>query len=292
MKKWLLSILILTLAVVLIACGSENEEDSSGGDDDSSSEASKWDEIQEEGELVVGTSGTLYPASFYPEDSDELTGYDVEIMKEVADRLELDLSFEEYAVDGLLSSIESGRVDMVINDMEITEERQKSFTFSEPYKHSYSTMVVREDDLSGIDSLEDIEGKVHGGGATTVYAQIAEHFGAEIKSYGNVTNDVYLRDVENGRTDLIINDYYLQSLALEALPELEVTIHPDLQFHPKESGIVMPEGEDELKEKVDEKLNEMREDGTLTEISEEFYGGQDASEKPDVDAEEIEGLDI
>ncbi|GGF24765.1 putative ABC transporter extracellular-binding protein YckB [Halobacillus andaensis] len=291
MRKWLLSILILTLAVVLMACGSDDNEESSN-EEEAASGDSKWEEIQEEGELVVGTSGTLYPASFYPEDSDELTGYDVEIMKEIADRLDLEISFEEYGVDGLLSAIDSGRVDVVANDMEVTNSRDESFDFSEPYKHSYATMIVREDDLSGIETLEDIEGKVHGGGATTVFAQIAEHYGAEIESYGNVTNDVYLRDVENGRTDLIINDYYLQSLALQALPELEVTQHPDLQFHPSDSAIVMGEGEEELKEKMDETLNEMREDGTLTELSEEFFGGKDASQEPEEDVEEIEGLDL
>ncbi|WP_082235061.1 transporter substrate-binding domain-containing protein [Halobacillus massiliensis] len=279
MRKGILSILILLLSVVLIACGSEES-------------TSKWDEVQESGELVVGTSGTLYPASFYPEDSEELTGYDVEVMKEIANRLDLELSFEEYGVDGLLSSIESGRVDMVINDMEITESREESFDFSEPYKYSYSTMIVREDDLSGIETLEDIEGKRHGGGATTVFAQIAEHYGAEIVSYGNVANDVYLRDVENGNTDLVINDYYLQSLALKALPDIEVTLHPDLKFHPTESAIVMGNGEDELKQKIDETLQEMREDGTLTKISKEFFGGQDASEKPEEDIEEIEGLEL
>ncbi|WP_431800570.1 transporter substrate-binding domain-containing protein [Halobacillus andaensis] len=290
MRKWLLSILILTLAVVLMACGSDDNNESSN--EDKTSDGSKWDEIKEEGEIVVGTSGTLYPASYYPEDSDELTGYDVEIMKEIADRLDLEISFEEYGVDGLLSAIDSGRIDVAANDLEVTNSRDEGFDFSEPYKHSYATMIVREDDLSGIETLEDLEGKLHGGGATTIFAQIAEHYGAEIESYGNVANDVYLRDVETGRTDLIINDYYLQSLALEALPDIEVTQHPDLQFHPSETAVVMGEGEDELKEELDETLNEMREDGTLTELSEEFFGGKDASQEPEEEVEEIEGLDL
>ncbi|WP_173917295.1 transporter substrate-binding domain-containing protein [Halobacillus sp. Marseille-Q1614] len=289
MRKGILTILILLFSVVLIACGTEGSEESN---ESSESSSSKWDEIKEDGKLVVGTSGTLYPASFYPEGSNELTGYDVEVMKEIANRLDLELSFEEYGVDGLLSAIESGRVDMVINDMEITESRKESFNFSEPYKYSYSTMIVREDDLSGIETLEDIEGKRHGGGATTVFAQIAEHYGAEIVSYGNVANDVYLRDVENGNTDLIINDYYLQTLALKALPDIDVTLHPDLKFHPTESAIVMPNGEEELKTKIDETLQKMRKDGTLTELSKEFFGGKDASVEPEEEVKEIEGLDL
>lgn len=280
MRKRVLFILMLVMSFLLAACGSEEES------------ADKWSEITDKGEIVVGTSGTLYPASYYPEGSDELTGYDVEVMKEVADRLGLEVKFEEFGVDGLTAAIESGRVDAVINDMEVTKERQKKFDFSEPYKYSYSTMIVRESDMSGIETLDDLEGKVHGGGATTVFAQIAEHFGAETKTYGNVANDVYLRDVENGNTDFIINDYYLQSLALEALPDIKVQLHPDLKFYPTNSAIVLPKDAGDMKEEVDAVLQEMREDGTLTEISEEFFGGQDASKKPDEDIQEIEGLDI
>jgi len=295
MRKGLLTILMLTLSVLLAACGSSGDENSESSEDNNSSqEASgeKWSEIKEEGKLVVGTAGTLFPASYYPEGSDELTGYDIEIMREVAKRLDLELSFKEYGVDALLSSINSGRVDMVINDFQPTEDRREKFAFSEPYKYSYSTMVVRESDLSGIETLDDLEGKLHGGGATTVYSDIAKHFGAETKSYGNVANDVYLRDVANGRTDFIINDYYLQTLALKALPEIEVQLHPDLQFHPTTSAIVMPKDAQTLKEKVDATLQEMREDGTLTEISKEFFGGKDASKKPEKDVRELEGIDL
>ncbi|WP_205093095.1 transporter substrate-binding domain-containing protein [Thalassobacillus pellis] len=285
---------MLLTVIVLAACGANGEESSngSGKKKEKASGGEVWSEIKEKGEIVVGTSGTLFPASYYPEGSDKLTGYDVEIMREIAKRLGVELKFEEYGVDGLLAAIKSGRIDMAINDMEVTEERQKQFTFSEPYKYSYSTMIVREDGLSGIETLEDLEGKVAGGGATTVFSEIARHFGAEVKTYGNVTNDVYLRDVENGRTDVIINDYYLQTLALKALPEIDVTLHPDLKFHPTESAIVMPKKADVLAQKVNEALQSMREDGTLTEISKKFFGGKDASKKPEADIREIPGLDL
>ncbi|MYL21302.1 transporter substrate-binding domain-containing protein [Halobacillus litoralis] len=293
MRKAFILISLLLLAVLVAACGSSEDTGDSGSNNESEEASdSKWNEIQEEGEIVVGTSGTLFPASYYPEGSDEMTGYDVEIMREVADRLGLELKFEEYGVDGLLSAINSGRIDAVINDMEVTKERQKQFAFSEPYKYSYSTMIVRESDLSGIEKLEDLEGKTHGGGATTVFSQIAEHFGADTKTYGNVTNDVYLRDVENGNTDFIINDYYLQSLALQALTDIEVQLHPDLKFHPTNSAIVMPKEAETMKEEIDAVLAEMKEDGTLTKLSEEFFGGQDASKEPEEDIREIEGLDL
>ncbi|QDP39339.1 transporter substrate-binding domain-containing protein [Radiobacillus deserti] len=290
MKKGFVWILLAGL-FFLAACGASEDGEKSSGENTEATD-SKWSEIEKAGELVVATSGTLFPASYYPEGSDVLTGYDVEIMNEIGKRLDLDIKYETIGVDGMLAAVNSGRVDMVINDMEVTEERQKKFLFSEPYKYSYSTMIVRAEDLSGIETLEDLKGKKAGGGATTVFSQIAEHFGAEVVTYGNATNDVYLRDVDNGRTDLIINDYYLQSLALQAMPEFDIVLHPDLKFHPTDQAIVMPKEATTLKEKIDGVLQEMREDGTLTKLSKEFFGGKDASKEPEEEITVIEGLDL
>lgn len=279
-KKTLLTIGIIILSLILSACGSSEES------------STLWDEVNERGELIVGTSGTLYPASYYPEDSDELTGYDVEVMREIGERLGINIKFEQNGIDGLFAAINSGRIDIAINDLEVTEERKETFAFSDPYKYSFTTMIVREDDLSGIHTLEDLEGKKAGGGATTVFSEIARHYGAEVVTYGNVTNDVYLRDVENGRTDTVINDYYLQTLALKAFPDLKIKIHPKLKFHPTEQAIAIPKEATTLQEKINEALAEMHEDGTLTEISKQFFGGQDASKRPEKEIIEIDGLDL
>lgn len=285
----MLTVLMLVVVSLITACGGDqgNDQADTNGDQDT-----LWSAIEEKGEIVVGTSGTLYPASFYPEDAGEITGYDVEVIREVAQRLDLDIKFEELGIDSLFTALNSGRVDLVINDIEVTEERKEKFAFSTPYKYSYTTMIVREENLSGIHTLEDLEGKKAGGGATTVFSDIARHFGAEVVTYGNATNDIYLRDVDNGRTDVIINDYYLQTLALEFFPEFDITIHPDLQFHPTEQAILLPKEATTLEEKVNATLEEMRQDGTLTELSQQFFGGQDASKKPEKEVIEIEGLEL
>lgn len=282
MKKWLC--LFIFMSVLLItACSNSSDGDKN-----------RWEEIEEAGEIVVGTSGTLIAASYFDgeeETEDQLTGYDVEVMREIAKRLDLDVKFEIMGIDSMLPAINSGRIDVAANDIEATDKRKEEFNFSEPYKYSYTTMVVRKEDNSGINSLEDLEGKKYGGGATTIFGQIAEHFGAEIITYGNAPNEAYLRDVHNGRTDVIINDYYLSKFGVEAFPEFDIHLHPDLKIHPTEQAVVIPKDEDELTEKINEVLAEMREDGTLSELAKKFYI-EDASEKPEGDIQEIEGLDL
>ncbi|WP_053217207.1 transporter substrate-binding domain-containing protein [Virgibacillus senegalensis] len=290
MKKiWIWS--VVTLAVLLTACGDESDQSQTS---EETTSGDKWAEIEESGEIVAGTSGTLVAASYYEgeeENPDQLTGYDVEVMREIADRLGLDVSFEIMGIDSMLPAVNSGRIDVAVNDIEATDKRKEKFNFSEPYKYSYSTMVVRKGDNSGIETLEDLEGKIAGGGATTIYSQIAEHYGAEIKTYGNAPNEAYLRDVDNGRTDVIVNDYFLSKFGVAAFPDFDIHLHPDLKFHPTEQAVVLPKGADVLTEKVNATLAEMREDGTLTELAEKFYK-EDASQKPEDEIQEIEGLDL
>ena len=290
LKKGLLFTFLIGV-FVLAACGqtdADNTTDTTGENNEES--LTKWDEMQEAGEIVAGTSGTLIAATYYT-DEEELTGYDVEVMREIANRLDLEVQFEIMGIDSMLPAINSGRIDVAVNDIEATDNRKEKFNFSDPYKYSYSTMVVREDDYSGINSLEDLEGKKAGGGATTVYSQIAEHFGAKVVTYGNAPNEAYLSDVNTGRTDVIVNDYYLSKFGVGAFPDFDIMLHPNLKFHPTEQAVVMPKESTTLQEKINEVLAEMHEDGTLTELATQFYS-EDASQRPEGEIEEIEGLDL
>ncbi|MCR2822090.1 transporter substrate-binding domain-containing protein [Lederbergia panacisoli] len=271
-KSFLFLLTVITSIFFVTACSSgENSNKNS------------WKAIKERGKIVVGTSGTLYPTSYHEQDSDELTGFEVEILKELAKRLDVEIEFKEMGFDGLLTSINSGVIDLAANDIEITDERKKKVTFSDPYKYSYGTAIVRKDDLSGIKSLEDLKGKKSAGAATSIYMDISREYGAEEVIYENATNEVYLRDVAVGRTDVILNDYYLQTLALAAFPDLNITIHPDIRYSPSEMAIVVKKDNNELLGKINEVLKEMNEDGTITELSKTFFNGADVSVKQDLD---------
>ncbi len=255
------------------------------GNDETQTEEKKtaWDEIQEQGTLTVATSGTLLATSFHNAETDELTGFEVEVVRELGERLDLDIEFTEIGFDEMLTSVNTGQIDIAANDIEITEDRAEEFIFSTPIKHSYGTAVVRKDDLSGIASLEDLPGKKAAGASTSIYMEIAREYGAEEVTYDNATNEVYLRDVSIGRTDVILNDYYLSTFGVAAFPDLNITIHPDIKYAPSEVGLVMNKDNTELADNVNKALEEMLADGTITEISAEFFGGADVSVKPDIE---------
>lgn len=266
--------------LILAACSGKNEADSKD---------TGWEQIKDKGKIVVATSGTLYPTSYHDTDSgsDKLTGYEVEVVREAAKRLGLKVEFKEMGIDGMLTAVNSGQVDAAANDIDVTKDREKKFAFSTPYKYSYGTAIVRKDDLSGIKTLKDLKGKKAAGAATTVYMDVARKYGAQEVIYDNATNEQYLKDVANGRTDVILNDYYLQTLALAAFPDLNITIHPDIKYMPNKQAFVMKKSNAALQKKMNETLKEMSKDGTLTKLSKQFFNKADVSKKLDVDVQDV-----
>lgn len=248
----------LFAGVLLSACSKPTEEDTS------------LSKVEEAKTLVVATSGTLYPSSYY-NDENELVGYDVDVAKEVAKRLGVEITFKEYNVDGQVSSLTRGEADFAANDFGLTDERAEKFSLSTPIKYSFDSMIVRKIDDSGIASLEDLDGKKAAGEPNTSYMRLAESYGAELVTYDNATNDQYLTDVANGRTDVILNDYYLQKMAVAALPDIPVKILEDVYFNPNETGFLFVKDHQALQEKVDAVLAEMKEDGRLKELAETYF---------------------
>ncbi|MFK3893559.1 transporter substrate-binding domain-containing protein [Bacillus sp. PS93] len=267
--------------LILAACSSKNEADSKD---------TGWEQIKDKGKIVVATSGTLYPTSYHDTDSgsDKLTGYEVEVVREAAKRLGLKVEFKEMGIDGMLTAVNSGQVDAAANDIDVTKDREKKFAFSTPYKYSYGTAIVRKDDLSGIKTLKDLKGKKAAGAATTVYMEVARKYGAKEVIYDNATNEQYLKDVANGRTDVILNDYYLQTLALAAFPDLNITIHPDIKYMPNKQALVMKKSNAALQKKMNEALKEMSKDGSLTKLSKQFFNKADVSKKIDADVQDVD----
>lgn len=282
LKKKLGLGLVAIIGLSLAACSSGNT-----ASDKSSSSETAWEKIEDRGTLKVATSGTLYPSSFHESETDNLTGYEVEVIREAAKRLNLEVEFTEMGVDGMLTSVNSGAIDVAAMGIDRDGENADKYNYTIPYKYSFGSMVVRESDDSSIEKLEDLKGKKAAGAATTSYMKVARHYGAEEVIYDNATNDQYLSDVANGRTDVILNDYYSQKLAVAALPEIPVKVH-DIFYNPSETNYAIKKGNDVLTKKLDTALEDMKADGTMTKLSEQFYDGADVTEQIDYDFPKID----
>jgi len=279
-KSNVLLILTALLTLILVACGN-------GGDTEETTSESSPEAPLDDGVLDVAISGTLYPNGYYNEDG-ELVGYNVEILEELANRLDVEIDFMEVGVDGMLSAVQSGQVDVVGEGLTPTEQQAEEYLLSEPIKYSFTSIVVRETDQSEIYSLADFEGKNAAGGATTTYMDVATYLGAEPVTYNNATNDQYFIDVANGRTDFIPNDYYSQIESVRQMGEDLGVRLGNVFYNPKTSHFMYNQNSTDLQEAIDNALTDMIDDGTMTSISETYYNGEDVS----IEIDEVNGISV
>ncbi|MCC5889828.1 MAG: transporter substrate-binding domain-containing protein [Alkalibacterium sp.] len=296
MKKGLFFTSILSLSGLLIACGNDTDTaDETEIMDDQAEETveedvqedSSWADVEEEGVLTVGTSGTYAPITFFDENN-ELTGFEVELVREIGEKLDLEVEFETMDFDGILPSLRNGQIDVAAHDFAITEERQETFDFVDPHKFSYGSIIVREEDQDRFESAYELEGvDVAVGSLTSNYALFADNIGANGTAYdGGV--EAILRDVINGNQDAYLNDYLVLINTLNEFGDDRLAIAEDVKFHATESAMAVLLGNETLRDRLSEALAELKDEGVVSELSLEFLGA-DVTEP--VDESEIVSLD-
>lgn len=253
--------IVLLLLFVISACG---DKTASGNDDENS-----LTKVEESGVLRVGFEGT-YPPFNYLADNDKYTGFDVDIANELAERLGVETEFIATKWDSLIGGIKADKFDVIISQMSVTEERKKSVDFTDPYVVTGSVLITRED-TNDISVLEDIKGKKVGVGGGTTFEEVANSVdGADVVLYKAVTD--YITDLTNERLDVIINDQLLMSYNIkeEGLP---VKIVSDI-LNKDEIGMAVKKDSDELVEKLNQELTNMKEDGTYEEIYKRWFDSE------------------
>jgi len=145
--------------------------------------------IKKRGKLIVGTSPDYPPYEFIDIDTGEVIGFDIEIAKEIAKDLGVELEIKEMAFSGLLAALTTGNVDIVLAGMTPTPERQLSVDFSDIYYTAVQALIVHKDNQDVITSLADLAGKTIGVQKGTIQAEIAAEIeGATVRELGKITD--------------------------------------------------------------------------------------------------------
>ncbi len=271
---------VLTLA----GCSSNNSSSaasstaSSAASDGASSAAAANDllsTIQNRGTLIVALEGAWQPWSYHDE-SDTLVGYDVEVSRAIAEKLGVEPEYVESDWDSLFAGMDAGRYDLVCNGVEITEERSKTYDFTTPYGYIHTALAVKKDNDT-ITSFEDLNGKITANSLASTYMELAESYGATVQGIDTLEETIQL--LTAGRIDATLNadvsfyDY--------------LNVHPDADFKivaqtEEASHVAIPlrKGDEtaSLLEAINNAIDELRADGTLTELSERYFG-QDISKE-------------
>ena len=226
-------------------------------------------QIQERGEIVIAMEGTWAPWTYHDENG-ELVGFDVEVGQQIAEALGVEATFVEGEWDGLLAGLDAGRYDIMINGVDITEERSDAYDFSDPYAYNRTAVIVSGDNTD-ITSMEDLEGKHTANTISSTYAEVAEQYGAEVTGVDDLNQTFEL--LLSGRIDATLNAEVTYYDYMEAHPDANIKI---ACLDPEATEVAIPfrKGEEtaSLREAVNQALADMRESGALTELSEKYFG--------------------
>ncbi len=232
-------------------------------------------QIKERGSIIVAMEGTWAPWTYHDED-DNLVGYDVEVAQNIAEKLGVEVEFIEGAWDGLLAGLDAGRYDIMVNGVGVTEERAEKYNFSTPYAYNKTAVIVRGD-YDEISSMEDLKGKKTANTISSTYAAQAEAYGATVTGVDDLNQTIELllskRIDATLNAEVVFNDYKKEH------PEADVKI-ATYSDQVEEIAIPIRKGDDTvtLLDAVNDALDEMAKDGTLTELSEKYFG-MDISKK-------------
>ena len=246
---------------------SEETENASRTTASDSGEEDLLDTVLERGTLIIGTEGTYSPNSYHDE-SGELVGFDVDVARGIAEYLGVEAQFMEAEWDSLFAAMDSGRVDIVVNEVEYSDERAEKYDFSEPYTYVHGALMVAESNTD-INSFEDLAGKRAAQNLTSSWGRMAESYGAELVSVDSVSQCVEL--LLSGRVDATLNAETAFSSYLSVNPDAAVKIVAETDSTTS-SLVPVPKGNERFLAAVNEALDEMRESGKLSELSEQYFG--------------------
>lgn len=283
---------VLLAGGILGGCGSDNTGSTAGQADTSAASGDT--------KVVKAVTGGSLAPYMYVDDNDELTGVDIDILKEVFNRLpQYDLQIE---IADALQGVLSGQYDIAVNNYGYTEERAESYYFSYPYKTTYNVYIQRSDD-EPLTSLQDIADRgykieLEAGGLT---ANALEQWNEENPDhqidivYIETNFQVKFEHIVDGTTDLAIDDGPILDTLLEKFGLEGKLVGNDIDdatqdflFPHNNTYFLFGKNEEgaALREDVDKVLKEMKEDGTLEKITTGYFG-KDTSPKDEYFEETI-----
>ncbi|WP_417567471.1 transporter substrate-binding domain-containing protein [Marinobacter sp.] len=220
--------------------------------------------------LKVVTDPSFVPFEMMDQETGEMIGFDMEIIREVADRAGFDIDLNTMDFNGIIPALQSGNVDIAIAGITITDEREEIVDFSDPYYDSGLRLLVREanGDIKEFDDLEDK--KVGTKIGSTSYDYLMKNLEADdgVTPYPG-SADMYMA-LMSGAIDAVFYDAPNVGYFARTKGEGKVkTIGP--LYEGQQYGIALKEGSEWVDE-VNSALASMKEDGTYKEIYEKWFG--------------------
>ncbi|BDH62910.1 basic amino acid ABC transporter substrate-binding protein [Lysinibacillus sp. PLM2] len=273
-KNSLLMLLVLAaLTFVLAACGTSSDNSNSSEGTNGSETAtetegtsSEAEEPAETKELLVGTDAAYAPFESM-DDNGNIVGIDVDIVNALAEELGVKAEIQHVGWEPLFTQVTNGQVDFGISAITITEERQETFDFTEPYYEATQLIITKED--SGITSLQDLKDKKIGVQINTTGHYAAQDLQGQAST--NIltyeTTPIAIQQMINGTVDAVIGDNAVLIEFIKTNPDSNLITIEDDSFESEYYGLMVKKGNTELLDLLNEGIQKLKESGKLAEIT-------------------------
>jgi polar amino acid transport system substrate-binding protein len=255
--------------LLLSACGGSDDDSNAGGSDDGLG-------LVDSGKLTVCSDIPYAPFEY--EDGGDLKGIDVDLMKGVAAKLDLEAEFRDTDFDGIFASLAAGNCDVIASSVSITDERKKSNNFTKGYFEIQQSLLVRKGDEGTYKDFASLKGKTVGVQSETTGAAFATEeggkVGVQIKEFTGA--DDLFTALKAKQIDGIVQDFPINSYNAETTGETVVSAKFDTN-EVEEYGFVVPKKNTKLLTAIDGALDEMRTSGDYDKILKQYLGDQATS---------------
>lgn len=276
MKKLIALLLAAMMVLALAACASNASTDTTAPADSAAETEAPAEEAADStaasGKLTMATEATFPPYEYY--DGDAIVGIDVEVAQAIAAKLGMELEVTDIAFDSIIPGIQTGKYDMGMAGMTVTDERKEQVNFSDSYATGVQVVIVKDD--SAIASVDDL----FADGANTVVGTQAGTTGfiyatsdiedaglGTVKSFGKTTDAV--EALKNGQVDCVILDNEPAKALVAANEGLHIL---DTEYAVEDYAIAIAKENTDLLDKVNAALAELKDDGTLQSIVDKYIG--------------------
>lgn len=240
MKKILAIVLAALCIMSLAACGSSKKET-----------------------LTMGTNAAFPPYEFY--EGDKIVGIDAEVAQGIADKLGMELEIVDMDFSSIITSVQTGKIDIGVAGMTVTEERLENVNFSDSYSTGIQVVIVK--DGGKVQTLDDLDGALIGcQEATTGYLYCSDDYGEDaVVPYTNGATAV--KALVDGKVDCVVID---KQPALNFVAANEGLSILDTEYTVEDYAIAVAKENEDLLEKINKALKEMIDDGTVQEILDKY----------------------
>jgi polar amino acid transport system substrate-binding protein len=249
---------VMAIAAIGIGAGCGDDDDNGGGGGGNDLGLIK------EGQLLVGTD-TPYPP-FEIGQPPDITGYDIEVGRAVAEKLGLQPTFQDTSFDTIFRDLSQGKFDFVLAATTITPDREQKVDFSDPYYAADQALVVTPG--SDIKTVEDLDGKTVGAQDGTTGETYAndETDASDVRGFPEGPDAI--NALKAGQVDATVIDQPVAVDALEKAGGIEIaTTIPTGELY----GIPVAQDNDALREQINKALQEMKDDGTIAELYQKYF---------------------